>query len=459
MKGILSLRIRLTAIILIPLLLIALIIGAWAYRDAQLRAGERFDLSLLSTALAISRDVALNGGDALSEQTRDLLRDTSGGSVFYHVYAPDGVFVTGYATPPVPPAGAIETAEQLTYFDARYQGQTVRVLRFVEGMLVDGLSGRFTFTVWQNTSLRDGFVLGRTQPTFAIIATLMAALGLIVWFGVRLGLRPLFDLQDAISSRSSNDLSPIRRAIPEEVKGIVGTLNALLRELSVTLQAKDDFISNAAHQLRNPIAGVLSLSEAVKSAKTLDDAKLRSADLVVAAKDTSALANSLLTLERAASPKGTDSAKVYDIGDLLQDTAHALAESCAAKGVSFTSRFADETLSQVDPILLQQAVLNLCNNALAHGGPALSSIDLTVAKDADLINITVTDDGIGMAPEDVPIALERFGQIRPAQGSGLGLPIAKAAAEAFGGSLDIDAKGPGLRISMRLPAVANPPAI
>jgi two-component system sensor histidine kinase TctE len=68
----------------------------------------------VTTALAISRDTALSGGDALSEDTRDLLRDTSGGAVFYHVYAPDGVFVTGYATPPVPPSMAF-TADGQTY--------------------------------------------------------------------------------------------------------------------------------------------------------------------------------------------------------------------------------------------------------------------------------------------------------------------------------------------------------
>ena len=129
MTGALSLRARLTFVILAPLLIIAAIIGFWAYGDAQNRSAERFDRSLLSTALAISRDTAATGGDALSETTRDQLRDTSGGAVFYHVYAPDGVFVTGYATPPVPPSSPDSIPEQ-TYYYAVYQSQTVRALRF-----------------------------------------------------------------------------------------------------------------------------------------------------------------------------------------------------------------------------------------------------------------------------------------------------------------------------------------
>ena len=93
----------------------------------------------MTTALAISRDTALSGGDALSEDTRDLLRDTSGGAVFYHVYAPDGVFVTGYATPPVPPSMAF-TADGQTYFDAIYQSEPVRVLRLVLSDKLDGFA-------------------------------------------------------------------------------------------------------------------------------------------------------------------------------------------------------------------------------------------------------------------------------------------------------------------------------
>jgi len=290
MTGAISLRARLVIVILSPLLITAAIIGFWAFKDAQIRAAERFDNSLLSTALSISRDIAVTGGDALSETTRDLLRDTSGGAVFYHVYAPDGVFVTGYATPPVPPR-AEETIPEQTYYDAIYQGQTVRALRFTQVMTMDRLNGPFTFTVWQNTALRDGFVQERTRPTFLVIAALMGALAIVVWFGVRLGLYPLRDLEAAIAQRSTDDLSPIRRKIPAEVGGIVGRLNDLFGEVGETLAQKDRFISDASHQLRNPLAGVLALAEAVKGAKTPEDAKARSEDLVIAARQSSALAN------------------------------------------------------------------------------------------------------------------------------------------------------------------------
>ncbi len=115
-----SLRARLTLIILPPLLVISLIAAVWQFRTTTDRAENIFDRGLLSAALAISRDVALSDGDAISPPTRRLLNDTSGGTIFYHVYAPDGVFVTGYSTPPVLPS---VTPADPQYYDSIYRVQ------------------------------------------------------------------------------------------------------------------------------------------------------------------------------------------------------------------------------------------------------------------------------------------------------------------------------------------------
>lgn len=451
----LSLRARLTFVILIPLLLLATLFGVWAYNDAQNRAAERFDRSLLSTALAITRDTAATGGDVPSPATRDLLRDTSGGAVFYHVYAPDGVFVTGYATPPVPPSTAL-TADGQTYFDAVYQGEPVRVLRFTQTLAIDGLNGPFTFSVWQNTNLRDGFVRDRTQPVFLIIASMITALALIVWFGVRLGLYPLIDLENAIARRSANDLSPIRRAIPVEVSGIVGRINSLLDELNRTLSAKDIFISDAAHQLRNPIAGVLALAESVRSAKTPDAVKSRSEDLIAATRDTATLANNLLTLERARATPRPETLQRFDATARLADIAGKFEN---ARGpVTFTAQLPDTPVHlHGDPILFEQAVLNVLTNALTHGGPDLSSIALTAIQNPQDLVVTVADNGKGIDPTDHEQALARFSQIAPTSGSGLGLPIAQAITEGFDGSIELTQSPDTFQVAVRFKLASTTP--
>ncbi len=437
MNNSLSLRGRLTLVILVPLILIAAIVGSWAYFDAQETAAERFDLSLLSTALAISRDTAVSGGDLPSEETRDLLRDTSGGAVFYHVYAPDGVFVTGYATPPVPPGPVPADATQ-TYYDAVYKGAPVRALRFSQSTSIDGLTGLFTFTVWQDTAVRDGFVRTRTGPLFLIIASMIGALVIIVWFGVGRGLAPLIDLEDAIARRSSSDLSPIKRRIPEEVTGIVARFNDLVGELSRTLEAKNAFISDAAHQLRNPIAGVLSLAESVSNAKSLDVSNARATDLQEAAREAGQLANNLLTLDRAQAGPAVANMTRFDPRVILLEISRKCTPRAAGAGITLNSNLIEAPVTlHGDPVMFEQAVLNLINNALAHGGPKLTRIDLNTDLEEPNFTVTVIDDGKGIAEKDYGRALGRFSQVGPSAGSGLGLPIAVAVVESLGGNIQL----------------------
>ena len=456
MNNSLSLRARLTLVILVPLILIAALIGAWAYFDAQANAAERFDRSLLSTALAISRDTAVSGGDALSEETRDLLRDTSGGAVFYHVYAPDGVFVTGYATPPVPPSPVNLDATQ-TYYDAVYQGADVRALRFSQSTTIDGLTGLFTLTVWQQISVRDGFVQSRTGPVFLIIASMIGALAIIVWFGVRRGLAPLLDLEDAIARRSPSDLTPIQRRIPQEVNGIVGRFNNLLNEVSQSFDTKNAFISDAAHQLRNPIAGVQSLAESVANAKSLKDAKARSADLLIAAKETGQLANNLLTLEKARDASLNGAATTFDPIAVVTSLTTWAIQAAKDRNVTFAANLPDIAVPlHGDPVMFEQAVLNLINNALIHGGETMTEIKLDIHQSKDALEVTVTDDGKGIAPENFDRALGRFSQIGPSAGSGLGLPIAKTVVESFQGHIALRNKPQGFSVSLSFPKVNTP---
>ena len=431
-----------------------MLIGTWAVGDARERAAERFDRSLLSAALAISRDVAISDGDALTPRTSTLLRDTSGGPVFYHVYAPDGVFVTGYATRPAPPGGNLNPDQQV-YFDASYLGQDVRALRFQDVMQVDALAGEFTVTVWQDLALRQAIVRDLSRRTFSVMASLMIALSLIVWFGVRTGLSPLIDLQSAIARRSSDDLSPIQRAVPVEASGIVQTLNQLLGQVSTTIEAKDAFISNAAHQLRNPIAGVLAMSEAVDASTNYEDMKERSEDLVQASRHVSDLAKKLLAYERA---KALRPQAEFETVDVVQVARATVVENQAHLRAAKVSLSFDSVVPSLnipcDEVMLSEAITNLIDNAMAHGGPDLSEITVSLRGNTKQVVLSVSDNGRGIDQADFEQALERFGQIDPAGGSGLGLPIAKAVAQKHGGDLKLSDVKPGLRVEMTLSRLA-----
>ena len=449
-----SLRSRLILIILTPLLLIALVASAWQFRNATLSAQNIFDRGLLSAALAISRDIAVSDGDALSPATRRLVNDTSGGELFYHVYAPDGVFVTGYSTPPVLPKSAPQDQAEPFYYDARYQDQNVRVLRFQDGTTISGISGIFNITVWQNADVRSSFVRDVATRSFAVIGLLVASVAFVVWFGVALGLRPLLDLEEAIAKRSPTELEPIRRPVPIEARKLVDTLNTLLERVSRRISSKDEFISNAAHQLRNPVAGVLALAEAVQNAPSPQAANERSAALVQAAREASNLTNQLLSFERASGTDVDRSGAQLNVADILRKITASFRSKKPSTKVALTLMVPDQDVCiRGDEIMLHEAVLNLLTNALVHGGPELSKIDIRLTIEGNMAVISIKDDGIGIPSEKFVEAISRFSQANGGPGSGLGLPIAARVMENHGGSLRLVDTPGGAAVLLRLPLI------
>lgn len=445
-----SLRLRLFAIILVPLVLLALMIGVWRIGVAQTTAQELFDRNLMLTAVAVARDVAVSDGDAISPETQQLLGETAGGPVRYHVYGPDGVLVTGYAVPPVAP-GRLGQDEAFAYYDATYRGRPARVLRLKDEAEIDGFSGIFTITVWQDLEARNALVWALGLRSAGVMATLLAAVALLIWFGVRIGLKPLTDLEDAISRRSPEDLSPIRRSVPEEAQGIVAQLNALLGRMRTTFDAQEAFVSDAAHQLRNPIAGMRALGEAIQSAGTLDAAHERASHLVTAAAHAGDLANRLLTLERARAETGTAGFQPVDLSSLITRTVDDMAAETAARGISVEVSADSAGTIRLDELMVREALTNLMDNALVHGGPTLSRIGVSALPNGDTIDLTVSNDGTSIAPDDIPAILARFGQKAPGKGSGLGLSIASAVASRHGGDLVVHPETGGFAVTMRLP--------
>lgn len=145
----------------------------------------------------------------------------------------------------------------------------MRALRLRQVNTVSGISGTYTYTVWQERAVLDALARDLAWQVMVVMGVLIGTVALVVWFGVNLGLRPLLNLEDAISRRNADDLSPIRRRVPPEARGLVLRLNALFEQVEATIQAQASFVSNAAHQLRNPIAGVLAMAEAVRRAPRL----------------------------------------------------------------------------------------------------------------------------------------------------------------------------------------------
>ncbi len=445
-----SLRIRLFVLILGPLMLIASVLGVWRYQAAQTTADDIFDRALLSAALAVSRDIVISGGDALSPTTRDILAKASGGEVFYHFTGPAGIYVAGYSYPPI--TSELIASNTPRYSQALYRDKPVHVLQLTEEVSFDGLSGDATVTVWQFQSERQVLTTALALRAAALISVLLLTLAMVVWFGVQRGLRPLTRLEDAISSRSPDDLGMIKRAVPAEARGTVATLNRLFSQLRESIDAQQVFISHAAHQLRNPAAAVQSLAVAVRDAPEGAERERRIQDLVSASRDAARVAEQLLSLERIRQTASLKLSPGVDLNTVCLTACEIAGVAVLAKDIRFDVSLHDGPLSiNADTVLLAEAIKNLIDNALIHGGSELSYISIVTACHINAAEVRVVDDGVGLSPDDLAAATGRFTQVVPGQGSGLGLSIAQSVAERHAGKCVIHRVEHGASLSIFVP--------
>ncbi|WP_245752679.1 sensor histidine kinase [Poseidonocella pacifica] len=444
-----SLRLRLFLLILSPLLIVSVLLGMWRFAVAQATAEMLFDRGLLAAALAISRDVSISEGDALSPRTRALISDAGGGEVFYHVTGPGGIYVTGYAYPPIDSITASGPGPH--YLQASYRGQPVRVLRMSEPTTIGNMTGETIVTVWQRSAERDAFARALARRAAALMIALMATVAIVVWFGVQRGLHPIRSLHDAIALRSPNDLSRIQRRVPAEVSGIVATLNRLFGQLDQSLKTHQAFISDASHQLRNPAAAILSLAESLPEVDDPVQKRFREQELIAAARKSVRLTEQLLSLERLRYG-GALREEPFDLNDIAEAVCNDLGPEVLVRDLRFGFDRVDGPLAlRGDPVLVGEAVRNLISNAMQHGGESLTEIAVRTAAEAGFAMIEVRDDGQGLSPNNAETVFRRFGQLEPGTGSGLGLAIVRDVAHLHGGTVTLEKVSRGACVRIRFP--------
>ena len=450
----LSLRNRLFLMIVLPLLVVASLATAVRQMIAAQDAEQLFDRTLHTVALAISRDVVLSEGDVLAEELLDSLVEALGDPIYYRVTGPDGRFVTGYSDPP-------ETKEELQaptnkpqFYDGTYYGDPVRALVFREFISEPEFGGWVRVQVWQTVSQRRAHSLRLVGLSAAMMAIIILSAGAVVWFGINFGLKPLMDLRQAVSRRSPDDLGPIQEPIPPEINSLVAAMNALFDRLSTAFAARDAFISNAAHQLRNPIAGLQAQAEAAETAPDEPALRERVAGIVEAARRTSRLTQQLLSLDKAKGrARGQDEVDV-DLDKLASDVMNRHAPDALRRGVAISFDVEGEpTPLRGDRIMLSEALDNLVDNALRYGCPDGGELEVRVAYKRDHAKVTIRDDGPGVPEAEREQVFERFHRAVEdgADGCGLGLPIVREVAERHGGQIHLAETANGARFDLTLP--------
>ena len=450
-----SLRGRLLFLIVLPLLIIVSIGTVALYYDSEKKSQEIYDKLLHSISQVILRDVVISEGDLLTEQLLETLTDTLNDQIFYQVRDEKGSSLyVGYSNPPEIPANSVMKPYIPIFYDSAYRDQAVRVIVSREFVSAMDVPGWVTIYVWQTTIGQKRLLLELASSAFVTMMIMLLSTALIVWFGVKFGLKPLLDLQSAIMKRSADDISRIKRIVPMEVSGLVNSMNKLFDQLRNAFTEKDDFIANAAHQLRNPIAGIQSQAEAAERSKTLESMKQRVGDVVTAARKTSRLTQQLLSMEHVSQRSIKSEFQTLNLVKLTQEILTNFALRAQQQNVTLSLDCKESQIElEGSETFLSEAIDNLIDNALVYGCPNGGKIDVEIILDNTDAHLYVQDYGVGIDPELITKVLERFvhGSDTNREGSGLGLSIAKTVIELHDGELELLSEGQGTCAHIKLP--------
>ncbi|MFT6557160.1 sensor histidine kinase [Sneathiella sp.] len=235
-------------------------------------------------------------------------------------------------------------------------------------------------------------------------------------------------------------------------------LQAALEKLIDANEAKNSFLSNMSHELRTPLNAINGFSEMmVKGILGPINVQYRdyAGHIHRSGHHLLRLVTDMLDVVRIETGKLQISPEQVNIAQVLEDCFQMEMEKFNANNIVFDTDISQEIPPLfVDPIRVQQIVLNLLDNAIKFtdaGGRISASV--RAASDGS-VSISITDTGIGMAQKDIQIALQKFGQIRQSHlmahdGLGLGLSIAKVLMELQGGELQLDSQlGEGTEVTL-----------
>ena len=451
---VLSLRSRLLFVIIIPLLIIVSIGTVALYFDSQKKSQEIYDNLLHTISQVIMRDAVLRDGDLLTEQLLETLTDSLNDQIFYQVKDETNTLFVGYSNPPLLPKESEIKPYQPIFYDSIYRDQDVRVIFSREFISSKEIPGWVNIYVWQTRLGQRQLLLELASDAFVTMMIMLLSTGLCVWFGVQFGLKPLLELQAAIRKRSADDIREIKRTVPREVSSLLSSMNNLFSQLRKAFTEKDDFIANAAHQLRNPIAGIQSQAEAAERSKDLKSMRSRVKDVAEAAKKTSRLTQQLLSMEHVSQRSIKSEFKKIDLVKLTQEVLTKFALRADKQSVSLSLDSKKEQLFvQGSETFLSEAIDNIIDNALLYGSTNGGSIIVSLKEKNDVAELIISDDGKGIKPELIPKVFDRFFQDSElnSYGSGLGLPIAKTVIELHDGNLILTSNEKGTSLNIQIP--------
>ena len=296
----------------------------------------------------------------------------------------------------------------------------------------------------------------RTLEPFAL---LLPALAFIVWFAVGHTLEPLKRLANSVKARDVQTLEPLSAArLPDEVRPLVGALNDLLARLTGVLDRERAFMADAAHELRTPLTALHLQLGALARAGTESERTEAMGTLAAGVQRAIRLVEQMLALSRQEPRAAAPARAPVALDELAREGVAELVPLADARRIDLGISGALPVFVRGDREALATLIRNLVDNAVRYTPPG-GTVDVFVERAAlepARAVLKVRDNGPGIAPEERTRVFDRFYRRpgTPAPGSGLGMAIVKAIADAHGAAITLGdgAAGKGLEVTVSFPA-------
>ena len=439
-------------ILLLPFIVISTVAG---YFLTNHFINRTYDKALYRTALALADQVSLQELGlqvTLPQVAKDLLQFDEDDDVYFRIVGPTGDLVATHTELPLPKKYPKD--DQILYYDSMLDTEKLRVVVYalprIAGFAPNTENKVYVMvgeTLKKRTLMANEILLSMLLPQLVIVLLV----SVLLFFGIKRGLLPLDRLKSELTQRNINDLSPVNhRKLPTELQPLVNAFNDLLIRVSNTMAKQQRFISDAAHQLKTPLAGLKTQAEyalrekhPAKVAHALDQMNQASGNL-------SHLVDQLLSLTKV-EPDGAASIifESVNLGQLAQKVASDWVNAARKKNIDLGFSGNGQTiLVQGSDVLLRELMNNLIDNAIRYtpaGGSITLGVKLGIKDDNEKPVFYVQDSGIGISAENQAFVFERFYRVLGTQqeGCGLGLTIVQEIAERHNAGVSVVSEGEG----------------
>ncbi len=458
-----SIKARIIVFYLAILLVTLSIMGIILYLGLSRVVYSAVDSTLLSRAKALATLVREDGGEAEFNFSDDVMWEYNSpkSKHFFQIRLPDGTTLEKSASLGKRELPYKSGNSSIEYRNIRLDDEPARQINFPIRREGEKKRGERVIVVQcaeeidERIEMLDTFGLV-LAGSILFIMIISASGGFLI---ARKAMQPVKAISETINRISETNLSEriAEENIPEELKGIASSFNRVFAGLEGAFNRQRQFVADASHELKTPLAVILTQAEvSLRRERRPDEYKTALAGIADAAKMMSLIIEKLLQLARLHSDKFSLRREKTPLNEILETSLKLLRPLADRKGI--VVHMPEENTYSVygDREALQEAFVNIIENAIRYNVPG-GRITISLKKEGGFIVAKIADTGVGIPKEDLGKVFDRFYRVdksrsRESGGIGLGLSIVREIVTLHGGRIEIKSRiNEGSVVSVYLP--------